>query len=134
VPLADDLAFAENYLEIERLRLGDRLTVEIAVDENALDVQVPFLTLQPLVENAIRHGIDPKLAGGTVRIAATQDGATLTIVVSDDGAGAPNGAAPSNGVGLGALRQRLALSYDRFEVTVDARPDAGCAVTVSIPA
>jgi signal transduction histidine kinase len=134
IPLADDLAFAENYIEIERLRLGSRLRVEMDVSENALDVSVPSLTMQPLVENAILHGIDPVPAGGTIRIHARTADGTLVITVADDGVGANGSATTRNGIGLGALRERLALTYDRFELATDAAVSGGYTVRLTLPA
>jgi two-component system, LytTR family, sensor kinase len=135
VPFADDLAFAENYLAIERLRLGDRLRVELDVDPEALDIEVPFLTLQPLVENAILHGIGSIAEGGTIRIqVATRDDGLL-IVVTDDGAGpSATNDEKQAGIGLGALRERLALTYDRFELVCGPGAGGGYEVRVAIPA
>ena len=135
VPLADDLAFAENYIEIERLRLGDRLRIETDVSDDALDVPIPFLTLQPLVENAILHGIDRVPAGGTITIRATAADGALSITVTDDGAG-DGGEPPAlrNGVGLGALKERLALTYDRFDLVCASAPQGGYRVQLTIPA
>ena len=134
VPLADDLAFAENYIAIERLRLGSRLRVEMDVSDNALDVSVPSLTVQPLVENAILHGIDPAPEGGTIRIHASTSGGSLTITVADDGVGANGSTTMRNGIGLGALRERLALTYDRFDLAADPVDAGGYTVRLTLPA
>jgi signal transduction histidine kinase len=132
VPLADDLAFAENYIEIERLRLGARLRVDVDVSDSALDAPVPSLTIQPLVENAILHGIDPAPGGGTIRIRASTADGMLTISVADDGVG-PNGAGSRNGIGLGALRERLALTYPRFDLAAEAVAEGGYRVCLTLP-
>jgi sensor histidine kinase YesM len=138
VPLGDDLAFAQRFLAFERLRLGDRLQVEVDVDDAALDALVPSMLLQPLVENAVRHGIDPVPQGGTIRIGARVTGQALHITVEDTGAGleASNGErnGDRNGVGLGALRERLARMYPEPAVVVEARNGGGCVVRVRIPA
>ncbi len=134
VPLSDDLAFAERYLEFERIRLGQRLRVEIDVDECAMDAPVPFLVLQPIVENAVRHGIEPVPRGGTIRIRARVVDEHLHIAVVDDGIGLGSASvAPGAGVGLGALRERLALLYGDSQLTVDGPSDGGCVVSVRIP-
>ncbi|MGQ0647005.1 MAG: sensor histidine kinase [Gemmatimonadaceae bacterium] len=134
VPLSDDLAFAERFLAFERIRLGSRLRVDVDVDDGAMDAQVPFLLLQPIVENAVRHGIDPLPDGGTIRIRARVVDDILHVSVIDDGAGlgaepVPNG----TGVGLGALRERLALMYRESALTVEGRSGGGYAVHVRIP-
>lgn len=135
VPFADDLAFAENYIAIERLRLGDRLRIETDVSDDALDVPVPFLTLQPLVENAILHGIDRVAGGGTITIRADASGGALSIVVADDGLGdASDHPEPRSGVGLGALKERLALTYDRFDLVCASAPHGGYRVELTVPA
>ena len=131
VPLRQELDFVDRYLEIEQTRFGDRLRVERRVEPAALDALVPHLVLQPLVENALRHGVAPRRAGATVEIRAARQGGLLTLEVRDDGAGAPAGMA--DGVGLANTRARLERLYGaghRFE----ARPaQPGFAVLVEIP-
>jgi sensor histidine kinase YesM len=115
--------------------LGDRLRVETDVSPGALDVPVPFLTLQPLVENAILHGIDPVPQGGTLRIRAALVGESLEIMVADDGVGATEQPSRArNGIGLGALRERLALTYDRFSIAGENGEQRGYVVRLSLPA
>lgn len=134
---SDELAFVETYLALEALRLGDRLRIEHRVDPDALDCFVPALTLQPLVENAIRHAIAPRAAGGTLTIAAwiAPDGA-LQLEVRDDGPGAdPRAIAGSAGIGLRLVRQRIETRYRgdaAFEI--ETAPGAGFAVRVRGPA
>jgi hypothetical protein len=136
VPLADELAFVRTYLELERLRLGDRLRVEELVDPDALECVVPALTLQPLVENAIRHGLAPIARGGTLRLAAAFDGDALVIEVGDDGAGASGaGAARDGGIGLATVRQRLAARFPgAADVRVVTAPGEGFVVRLRLPA
>jgi two-component system LytT family sensor kinase len=121
VTLEDEMAFVRNYLSLEQLRLGDRLRVVERLDPEALDCIVPSLTLQPLVENAIKYGIAPRARGGSIEIVATLDGDSLLLEVRDDGPGAHSDILQSaNGVGLRAVRQRLETRYDgktRFDVT-----------------
>src|SRR5438093_3414022 len=122
VPLRQELSFLERYLEIERTRFQDRLSVELEVDAGLDDVLVPSLILQPLVENAIRHGIEPREDTGRVRIAARRLDGMLELKVSDNGPGLPESEiAPSReGVGLSNTRSRLSHLYGanhRFELT-----------------
>jgi signal transduction histidine kinase len=146
VPLQDELDFVRDYLALESLRLGKRLRAEWAIDPATLDDPVPPLTLQPLVENAIVHGIAPRVEGGTVRIEAARvpDGG-LRLRVADDGAGCvwPLPAGPrepaagrhaGRGLGLGALTRRFQLDYGgqaRFDVR--SSPGQGFAVEILLP-
>lgn len=136
VTLADEMHFVRNYLSLEQLRLGDRLRVVEQIDPEALDCVLPSLTLQPLVENAIKYGIAPRATGGVLTIGAQLDGDALVLQVSDDGSGAPaNVVDTATGVGLRAVRQRLETRYPghtRFQVTT--APREGFAVSVSLPA
>jgi signal transduction histidine kinase len=136
VPLKDELEFVEKYLEIERARFGERLRVQFAVDPALLDAWVPTLLLQPLVENAVRHGVAPKVGGGVVDIVADRDGAQLRLVVRDNGFGLPADTlqAFDKGVGLSNTRSRLAHLYgDRHQLQFHRPADGGLAVTVVIP-
>jgi two-component system LytT family sensor kinase len=137
VPLKEELDFLEKYLEIERTRFGDRLIVDMQIEAEALDVPVPNLVLQPLVENAIRHGIGPRLGGGRVQIVARRMGDRLWMMVRDNGAGLPKAKldAFNHGVGLSNTRSRLQHLYPgnhRFEFHEPS--DGGLAVTIEIPA
>lgn len=134
IPLREELEFVEKYLDVERIRFSDRLRTEIRVSPQALDAEVPNLILQPLVENAIRHGITPKASGGTVRVSAGCDGAMLHLEVSDDGVGLERTDQNSNGngVGLANVRERLQQLYGdghRFSM-VD---DGGLTITIRLP-
>ena len=122
VPLRQELSFLERYLEIERTRFQDRLSVELEVEAGLDDVLVPSLILQPLVENAIRHGIEPREDTGRVKIAARRLDGMLELKVSDNGPGLPESevAPRREGVGLSNTRSRLAHLYGanhRFELT-----------------
>ena len=133
VALGAEIDFVRDYLALEALRLGPRLVVDWAVDERVLDDDVPPLTLQPLVENAIRHGIAPRVKGGTVRIEAARGAEGLALAVADDGAGC-TWPAPRTGVGLSALQQRFALDYaGRARFHVDTAPGAGFRVQITLP-
>ncbi len=144
VTLQEELDFVRDYLELEALRLGGRLRVHWQIDPATVDDPIPPLTLQPLVENSIVHGIAPQLGGGTVRIEASRTGspgapeAALALRVADDGAGCawpPAEGAPSHtGVGLSALRRRFELDFEgRAKLSVQSAPGAGFKVEILIP-
>ena len=136
VTLKDELDFVEKYLEIEHTRFGDRLHVRIDAEPQTLDASVPNFILQPLVENALRHGIGPKLGGGTVEVITRRIEDRLLLVVRDDGRGVPLEKlnAFNTGVGLGNTRSRLEHLYGashRFEFEVP--PAGGLEVTIELP-
>lgn len=136
VTLEDEMVFVRNYLSLEQLRLGDRLRFVERLDPDALDCVIPSLTLQPLVENAIKYGIAPRARGGSLEVVATLHGDALLLEVRDDGPGTrPDILESATGVGLRAVRQRLETRYDgktRFAVTT--APGEGFVVRVSVPA
>jgi two-component system, LytTR family, sensor kinase len=113
VPLRDELALLETYLEIQRVRFGERLQVEWAVADDVRDALVPQLVLQPLVENALQHGIAPRSRAGRLDISAARDGDRLRLAVCDDGPGVAPGfsIAEARGVGLRNTRERLHRLY-----------------------
>ena len=137
VSLAEELEFVDAYCDLMRMRLGARLTVVKAVDAEALSATVPALLLQPLVENAIRHGIEPVPAGGRVEIEARRRGDVLVLEVRDDGRGLPEGfrgARGTEGVGLSATRRRLRRLYGKAHgLAIRARPEGGAVAAVTIP-
>ncbi len=136
VCLKDELDFIDKYLEIERARFGDRLQVRFDIDPAVLDASVPNLLLQPLVENAVRHGIAPKVGGGLVEISARRDGDQLRLMVRDNGFGLPADTllAFNEGVGLSNTRSRLLHLYgDRHQFTFQRPDGGGLAVSVAIP-
>jgi two-component system LytT family sensor kinase len=129
----DEIEFLRAYLYIEEARFGDRLRVEIAVDDAAAGEAVPSLILQPLVENALKHGLGPKPGPGHLSIAVTAEENFLRLRVEDDGMGLA-GRRESHGVGLANVAERLATLYqDRASVALEAREGGGCRVTVLIP-
>lgn len=135
VPLQRELAFLERYLEIEQTRFGDRLVVRKAIDPAALHVHVPNLILQPLVENAIRHGIEPHARRGEIRLSARRDRDTLHLEVQDNGGGLPSAnGSPEEGVGLSNTRARLAELYrDDYRFEFKNAPEGGLIVHLAIP-
>jgi two-component system LytT family sensor kinase len=136
VTLADEMQFIRDYLSLEALRLGDRLCVVEHLDPDALDCVLPSLTLQPLVENAIKYGIAPRSRGGSLSITASVDDETLTLEVRDDGPGARSDVvASAGGVGLRAVRQRLDTRYEgRAHFVVTTAPGEGFIARVTLPA
>lgn len=133
VTLEEELSVLEPYLEIERSRFGDRLTVSLDVSPDALGAVVPHLLLQPLVENAIRHGIAPQVEGGEIAIRARVREGTLELAVEDDGVGMPAEPRPG-GVGLGNTRTRLHRLYgDRHVFRIDSTPGKATRVTILLP-
>ncbi|HEY7478871.1 MAG TPA: histidine kinase [Gemmatimonadales bacterium] len=135
VPLADELRFAAAYLEIEAARLEDRLRVEWQIDPDALGARVPHLILQPLVENAIRHGIAPRSAAGRLRVAARRENGKVRLEVEDDGVGLDQAGRPAAaGVGLANLRARLAALYGPAgEFALTPTPGGGVTATLVVP-
>ena len=130
--LARQLAVAESYLEVMRLRLGGRLSVHVDADSACRAQAFPPLLLITLVENAIKHGIEPKRGAGEVRIEARRDGATLVVDVLDDGVGLQPGL--GGGVGLANVRAQLAASFgDAAALDVTSRPSGGCLARIRLP-
>jgi len=111
VDLRHELTMLSTYLEIERVRFGDRLKVELEIAPETLEAQVPNLVLQPLVENAIRHGIEPRARPGAVCVRASRSENSLLMEVTDNGAGLPKGKPVKEGVGLTNTRARLRELY-----------------------
>ena len=136
VTLKEEVDFLQKYLEIERTRFGDRLVVRIDVEPETLDASVPNLLLQPIVENAIRHGIAQKVGGGLLEIRATREGDELCLLVRDTGPGlsAQKLTALNTGVGLTNTRSRLEeLFPDRHRFEFHEPPEGGLAVEIGIP-
>jgi signal transduction histidine kinase len=136
VSLKDELDFLQKYLDIERTRFGDRLQVHVDVDPDVLDAPVPNLVLQPLVENALRHGIAPKIEGGRVDVSASHVDGGLTLTVRDNGVGLSPARlnALHSGVGLSNTRSRLDNLYgDRHRFEFRSPPGGGLVVTIVIP-
>jgi two-component system LytT family sensor kinase len=136
VPLADEWAFVRNYLSLEQLRLGKRLRVVDQLDPESLDCLVPTFTLEPLVENAIRHGIATRPQGGTLTVSSRLEGNALVLDVRDDGAGAePTAVERASGLGVRAVRQRLEARYGAgARLDIETSPGAGLVATVTLPA
>lgn len=135
VPLAEELDFVRQYLGIEQVRFSDRLRPVFDVDPALNSALVPEFLLQPLVENAIRHGLAKRVTATLLRIEARREGDDLVLSVTDDGPG-PGGtpADLTEGVGLGNTRERLATLYgDRASLTLVRTPEGGASATVRLP-
>jgi len=148
LPLADELQFIDDYLAIEQERFSDRLAVTRDIAPGVEQARVPPFVLQPLVENALRHGIAPSERGGNVTITARRDGDDLLLTVADSGVGTRgetlfarergseggSGAAPPSGVGIRNLRERLVTMYGvRGSVTLQPRAEGGAVATIRLP-
>ncbi len=146
VPFAEELAFTDDYLDIEVVRFGEKLRVVKDIAEDTLGVVVPSMLLQPLLENSIKHGLEPRIEGGTVTLRSriTQEG-RLLVEVEDDGVGmAPDrqiGGAeaarlvrPGTGIGMRNVRERMEVLYgDTAEVEIESRPGRGTKVRLLMP-
>lgn len=130
--LADELDLVRSYLAIEEARYGDRLAARIEVNDALLDLWVPTLSLQPLVENAVRHGIAPLDRGGTVEVEAAREDGYLRLEVRDDGKGLSGQG--EEGIGLGTNRRRLDELFDGdFRLELSERAGGGVRATLRVP-
>ena len=141
VPLREELQFTDDYLDIEVVRFGaGKLRVEKEIDPRTLEVLVPSILLQPLIENSIKHGLEPRINGGTVTLRSRLHGDRVTIEVADDGVGMGNKPASAlkragAGIGMKNVQERLEVLYGnqaRFEVV--SNPGRGTLVSIEIPA
>ena len=136
VPLSEEIAFLDRYLEIECARFGERLKIEKQMGPDTQTALVPFLLLQPLVENAIRHGIEPRERGGKVAIAARRNNGRLELRIRDNGAGRPRqaGTPPRQGIGLSNTQSRLRHLYGGdFQFELSDLAEGGLEARIAIP-
>jgi two-component system, LytTR family, sensor kinase len=136
VTLGEELTFLDDYLGIESARFEGRIVVTVDADDDILDRPVPGFLLQPIVENAIRHGVSPQPSGGRVDVTARKDGAAMVLQVVDDGVGLPGDwtIGTHAGVGLKNVASRLEHLYRRTDLlTVQPRASSGVQVTITIP-
>lgn len=136
IPLKQELEFLEKYLEIELTRFHDRLTVEMNISPDTLDASVPNMILQPLVENAIKHGIGPRGEGGKIDIDAVRQNGHLALTVRDNGLGVPSGDVDNllEGVGISNTRRRLKHLYgEGHSFSLKNEKTSGLAVNLVIP-
>lgn len=144
VPFAEELAFTDDYLDIEVVRFGEKLRVVKDIAPDTLDVIVPSMLLQPLIENSIKHGLEPRIDGGTVTVRSRiiEDG-RLRLEVEDDGVGLEAGRAEatpgrlvrsSTGIGMKNVRERMQVLYgEGAEVEMESRPGRGTKVMLTMP-
>ena len=141
VALRDELSFTDDYLDIEVVRFGaDKLRVEKQIDPRTLDILVPSILLQPLIENSIKHGLEPRLNGGTVTLRSRLEGNRVLIEVADDGVGMGNRPATAlrrtgAGIGMKNVQERLEVLYGNlahFEIV--SNPGRGTLVSIELPA
>jgi signal transduction histidine kinase len=135
ISLQEEIEFLQKYLEIEQTRFHDRLSVQYDIDPETLDAEVPRMILQPLVENAIKHGVSPKPGDGLVQIASRRQGDRLWVEVSDNGVGLSAGARARlrSGVGLSNTRDRLECLYGKAHRIEFSDGGKGLAVRLEIP-
>ena len=141
IPFRDELKFTDDYLDIEVVRFGpDKLRIEKDIDPRTLEVLVPSILLQPLIENSIKHGLEPRIHGGVVTLRSRMEGERILIEVADDGVGMgarPPTALPPNGAGIGIrnVQERLEVLYgDQASFNVTSNPGRGTLVSIEIPA
>jgi signal transduction histidine kinase len=134
ISLKDELDFLRGYLEIEQIRFQDRLQVDFEVEKETLDAIVPNLILQPLVENAIKHGIAPRAEGGKILIEAKRQNGFIRLAVSDNGAGLSDSAKNENGIGLKNTQERLEKLYgEKQQFELAPKAGGGLQVKIKIP-
>ncbi len=136
-PLREELAFVDDYLSIELVRFGEKLRVVREIDPATLDLPVPSMLLQPLVENCIKHGISGKVAGGAITLRTRRGAGRLTIEVTDDGVGIPEGelaAVFSKGIGVSNVKERLQVLYNQdYRMLIDSQEGRGTRIEIELP-
>lgn len=134
ITLEQEMAFVRQYLDIQQLRFGDRLVFDFSITAEAMEAVVPTLILQPLVENAVRHGILPRASGGRVTVSARTATGSLLLNVDDDGLGMRRSTSPLAGLGLSNTATRLAALYgERAELSVGRSQAGGVGVAIRLP-
>ncbi len=139
VPLSEELSFTDDYLDIEVVRFGEKLRVEKDIDPHTLDLLLPSMVLQPLIENSIKHGLEPRISGGTITLRSRLRDGLLIVEVEDDGVGmATDIESPASqkksGIGLKNVRERLHVLFgEAARIEVVSRPGRGTRVSVEIP-
>ena len=135
--LRDELNFIEDYLAIEVVRFGEKLRFEKDAAEDTLDMLVPSMLLQPLVENSIKHGLSNKVQGGTIRIRTHRSESKLHLLVEDDGVGIPEAKLANlleQGIGVSNVNERLKVLFgNQYRMWIDSQPDGGTRVQIEMP-
>jgi two-component system LytT family sensor kinase len=136
-PLRDELTFIEDYLSIEVVRFGDKLRFEKDVAAETMDMLVPSMLLQPLVENCIKHGLSSKVEGGTIRIRTTCSESRLHVVVEDDGVGiseARLAGVLDQGIGVSNVNERLKVLFGNdYRMWIESQPGQGTRIQIEMP-
>ena len=144
VPLSEELAFTDDYLDIEVVRFGEKLRVVKELAEDTMEILVPSMLLQPLIENSIKHGLEPRISGGTVTLRSRLEGERLIVEIEDDGVGMEPGRTvyptagglvrESSGIGMKNVRERMEVLYgDGAVVEIVSRPGRGTKVRLVMP-
>lgn len=136
IPLREELEFIKSYLGIEQARFNDRLSIQYNIDEDTLGAMVPTLVLQPLVENAIKHGFARKTGKGEIQVRTKIAGNQIVMTIKDDGAGSNHSTHQllDEGIGLKNVKERLNLLYkEHYQLTIHSAPGAGFEVNITIP-
>jgi two-component system LytT family sensor kinase len=135
--LRDELSFIDDYLSIEVVRFGDKLRFEKDVADDTLDILVPSMILQPLVENSIKHGLSSKVEGGAIRIHAHRTESRLHLMVEDDGIGIPESKLATlldHGIGVTNVNERLKVLFgNEYRMWVDSQPGRGTRIQIEVP-
>ena len=132
--LAEEVEYLQRYVDIQKMRFGDRLRISIEIPADVMDAQVPSLLLQPLVENAIKHGVGTRVAGGEIRVAGVRKQGNVCLSVYNDGPGFPHDWQTSqSGVGLSNLRTRLQILHGDAAALEMRREASGVEVIVTMP-
>lgn len=130
--LRKELQVAEAYLSVLKIRMGERLSYQIDTPSDLIDTEVPAMLLQPIVENAVKHGIEPKMQGGMVRVSAAREGNDMVLAVEDNGVGFV--AHSKESIGLGAIRERLAVQFgDAARLEISRTQEQWTRVAIRIP-
>ena len=137
-PLRQELEFIDDYLDIEVVRFGrDKLQIRKEIDSETMDMVVPSMILQPLVENALRHGIAPKIDGGTIILRALRRDGRLVVEVIDDGVGISEqrqSVVYGSGIGISNVQERLKVVYGQdFRMKIDSQSGKGTCIRIEIP-
>jgi two-component system LytT family sensor kinase len=137
VSLGEELSFIDDYLAIEMVRFGEKLRFVKEIEPETLDLLVPSMLLQPLVENSIKHGLASKVDGGEIRVRSRRNGNRLQVLVEDDGVGIPEAKLAhlfEHGIGVNNVNERLKVLYgDGYKMWIDSRPGEGTSTGIEIP-